>query len=541
MKPGIIEHVFESTGDADLPLVRPAVDPGSCAEVFDRALAEGTPGRESLELLLSVDPSSLRRADGVSVLIGIEKATRLLAALALQVQVVVAGTWPGGKKMDEAVHEVSAALNLHPATAGARVATARGVVGRLPMTLKRLEAGELSASQVQKVERAVRDLDVTTAQAVEADAVPGSVRGLGRRMETALARHAPDVLARRAQQRRQKRDVSSWTDAVEGIAGLSLQGPVEMIAEIKSAIDLDARLRVAGECRSLNVRRFDVVRDWARERLGLVPLYGQPSGQPTDVPQSGDAPQTSSDFSEKPTGGRRRKGKRRRGDPQRSAHRRCGTCGRAGPNRIPINVTVTLETLLRLSDTAGELDGVPIPADVARELAHDGDWTKWVIESSGGRFLWAGAKTYRPGARLARHVRGRDSTCRAPACTRPASQCDLDHVKAFHTEGGETVEPNLGNLCPTHHCLKHETDWNYVLLPDGTARWTSPCGRTYDDPPEHHDDDPALNAYLAADSERRRHRDSARNRRIARKTRKLSDVFAAWETPPAGPSDDLPF
>ncbi|MDQ1673681.1 MAG: hypothetical protein QOC98_2243 [Frankiaceae bacterium] len=525
--------MFEEPRSDDAPSATVCDQPGpGAADVFDRALAEGTPGLESLELLLSVDPSSMRRADGVSALIGAEKAMRLLAALALQFQAVVAGTQPGGRKIDEALHEVATTLNLHPATAAAKVATARGVVGRLPTTLKRLEAGELSMSQVQKIERAVRGLDVTVAQAVEADAVPGSVRGLGRRLETALARHAPEALARRTEQRRRKRDVSSWTDAVEGLAGLGVQGPAEMIAEIKSAIDLDARLRVAGECRSLNVRRFDVLRDWARERLGLVPLYRQP----VDGPQPTDEPSGTSGGSQ-----RRRKRKRRRGDPHRPAHRRCGTCGRAGPNRIPINVTVTLETLLRLSDTAGELDGVPIPADVARELAHDGDWTKWVVEPGGGRFLWAGAKTYRPGRRLARHVRGRDVTCRGPGCTTPAVHCDLDHVKAFHTEGGETVEENLADLCPTHHCLKHETNWNYVLLPDGTARWTSPCGRTYDDPPEHHDDDPSLNAYLAADSERRRHRDSARNRRIANKTRKLSNVFAVWETPPAGPRDDLPF
>ncbi len=534
--------MFDTPRDAH-PSVGPALgeaDPRDAAG-FDRALAEGTPGRASLELLLDVDPSSLDRADGVSVLIGIEKAMRLLAALALQVQVVVAGTWPGGEKMDEAVHEVAVALNLHPSTAGAKVATARGVVGRLPMTLKRLEAGELSLAQVQKIERAVRGLDVTVAQAVEADAVPGSVRGLGRRLETALARRAPEALARRTQERRSRREVTSWTDAVEGLAGLAVQGPVEMIAEIKSAIDLDARLRVAGECRSLNVRRFDVLREWARDRLGLVPLHTPPTKPTTtDAQPSGETPAEESPG--EPMGGRRRKRRRRRGGSPRPAHRRCGTCGRAGPNRIPINVTVSLETLLRLSDTAGELDGAPIPAEVARELAHDGDWMKWVVESGGGRFLWAGAKTYRPGRRLARHVRGRDVTCRFPSCRRPASECDLDHVRAFHTEGGTTVAGNLGDLCPTHHALKHdESGWSYALPPEGTARWTSPCGRVYDDPPQHHDDDPALNAYLAAGTERRRARDSARERRIARKTRKLSDVFAAWDTPPAGQREDLPF
>jgi hypothetical protein len=162
---------------------------------------------------------------------------------------------------------------------------------------------------------------------------------------------------------------------------------------------------------------------------------------------------------------------------------------------------VSLETLLRLSDTAGDLDGVPIPAEVARELAHDGAWTKWVVESGGGRFLWAGAKTYRPGDELARHIRGRDVTCRTPGCTTRAVHCDLDHAKAF-SEGGETVEPNLGDLCGCHHAAKHELGWSYEMLPNGVARWTLPSRRTYDDEPEHYEDDPRLNGASGRSSAR---------------------------------------
>ncbi len=508
---------------------------------FDRDLAEGTPSRESFDLLMTADPSVLRRGDALSACIGAEKMMRLLAARLMQFQAAAVGKKPGGRKIDEAAHELGMAMNLHPASVAAQVATARGIVGRLPSTFKRLEAGEISAGQAKKVELAVRGLDVTTAQAVEADAVPGAVRGLARRLETALARHAPEELAKRLATRRQTRSVTTWTDVVEGLAGLGVQGPVEMVAEIKSALDLDARPKKAGECRTLDTRRFDVLRDWARERLGLDPIYLEPSGRPhsaTPTATGAESAPAGSETSTAAAGGSTRSRKQRRRGRKRS-HRRCHTCGRSGPARIPINVTVTLETLLRLADTAGDLDGVPIPAEVARELAHDGDWTKWIVESGGGRFLWGGAKTYRPGRVLARHVRGRDATCRAPGCTTRAVHCDLDHAEAY-SEGGETVEENIGDLCASHHAGKHEYGWVYGLLPNGVARWTMPSGRTYDDEPEYYDDDPRLNAHLAENSRRRQERRAAEQRRITSKLRTPGDIFRAWETPPP-PDADLPF
>jgi hypothetical protein len=117
--------------------------------------------------------------------------------------------------------------------------------------------------------------------------------------------------------------------------------------------------------------------------------------------------------------------------------------------------------------------------------------------------------------------------------------CDLDHAKAF-SEGGETVDRNLGDLCGTHHAAKHDLGWAYELLRNGVARWKLPSGRTYDDEPEYHDDDPRLNAYLADDSRRRQERSAAKQRRITKKLRTMAEVFKAWETPPA-PGTDLPF
>jgi hypothetical protein len=37
--------------------------------------------------------------------------------------------------------------------------------------------------------------------------------------------------------------------------------------------------------------------------------------------------------------------------------------------------------------------------------------------------------------------------------------------------------------CRHDHRLKQQPGWNVDQLPDGTFRWTTPCGRSYDTEP----------------------------------------------------------
>lgn len=51
-------------------------------------------------------------------------------------------------------------------------------------------------------------------------------------------------------------------------------------------------------------------------------------------------------------------------------------------------------------------------------------------------------------------------------------------------DSGDTSVDKLQPLCRRHHHLKHEAGWQVRRLADGTTRWQSPTGRTYDRPPD---------------------------------------------------------
>ncbi|HZD99140.1 MAG TPA: DUF222 domain-containing protein [Micromonosporaceae bacterium] len=90
-----------------------------------------------------------------------------------------------------------------------------------------------------------------------------------------------------------------------------------------------------------------------------------------------------------------------------------------------------------------------------------------------------------PGAALARWIKIRDRTCRAPGCRVPAQVADIDHT-TDHANGGLTTHDNLAVLCRHHHRLKHEAQWQVQQPTPGTLVWISPRGRRYvrdPDPP----------------------------------------------------------
>jgi hypothetical protein len=151
------------------------------------------------------------------------------------------------------------------------------------------------------------------------------------------------------------------------------------------------------------------------------------------------------------------------------------------PQRRPltVNVTIDLPTLLGLAENPGQLAGYgPIPASVARELASDAKWKRFITEPQTGNLLDFGRESYEPPQQLKDFLIARDRTCRFPGCRRSALLSDLDHAQSWEL-GGSTSPDNIGALCRRHHRLKTHDGWKIESFPDGSCTWTSPFGKQF--------------------------------------------------------------
>ena len=144
---------------------------------------------------------------------------------------------------------------------------------------------------------------------------------------------------------------------------------------------------------------------------------------------------------------------------------------------ITVNLTIDLPTLLGLSENPGQLSGYgAIPAAVARELAADGKWRKFITDPTTGNLLDFGRESYLPPQALRDFLLARDKTCRFPGCRRSGAKGEIDHAIPWE-EGGETSPTNLGLLCKRHHQLKTHGGWKLESFEDGSCEWTSPLGK----------------------------------------------------------------
>jgi hypothetical protein len=140
-------------------------------------------------------------------------------------------------------------------------------------------------------------------------------------------------------------------------------------------------------------------------------------------------------------------------------------------------------TLAGLVDNPGRVPGYGlVPADLARAMAADRDFVRWLVHPATGELLDVSADTYRPSDRMRRFIIARDQQCGFPGCNRRAETCDLDHVHTFSfvTRAGKTIRVNLGPLCRQHHNAKTHGGWMLSYQPPTRTRaFTSPLGATY--------------------------------------------------------------
>ena len=157
--------------------------------------------------------------------------------------------------------------------------------------------------------------------------------------------------------------------------------------------------------------------------------------------------------------------------------------------RATVVVTVPALALLGaegVTDPA-EVEGVgPIPIETARELAGNASgWMRVLTHPETGAVISVGRTKYRPPPELAKLVKWRADRCMGPGCSKPASQCQIDHSVAW-ADGGETSVTNTAPFCQGHHTVKHHGGWQITHLGDGSLEWVSPHGRRYIVKPERH-------------------------------------------------------
>ncbi|MFC8600171.1 DUF222 domain-containing protein [Isoptericola sp. NPDC057191] len=156
--------------------------------------------------------------------------------------------------------------------------------------------------------------------------------------------------------------------------------------------------------------------------------------------------------------------------------------------RVAPTVRITVPVLTLLGGDAGgvaELDGqAPVDAETALRLtASAPSLRRLLVDPVDDTVLATDPGTYAVPAALRALLQARDVTCTFPGCTRAASACDVDHVRAW-VDGGTTTADNLTHLCRHHHVLKHQTGWRVARAPDGALLWTSPTGRAQPRPPD---------------------------------------------------------
>ncbi|MCW2777775.1 MAG: hypothetical protein JWN17_1500 [Frankiales bacterium] len=99
------------------------------------------------------------------------------------------------------------------------------------------------------------------------------------------------------------------------------------------------------------------------------------------------------------------------------------------------------------------------------------------MATSGGTLPDLRTDGYVPSAALGRLVDLRDVTSVFPGDLTPARRCDRDHRLPWPL--GQTDQDNLQLAARRWHRAKH-SGWTTRALPDGTLRWTSPGGTSYD-------------------------------------------------------------
>jgi hypothetical protein len=431
-------------------------------------LLVAAPGITTLAGLIAINPHDLPAAARVDYLAALERQSSWLQAAMQRAIVAVAGVEAGQSDgpfngVDEAEREdVSSALRLSAGTAQMRIDVARTLVNHLPNTCSALATGELSAAHATVIAKetaaAIRDgLSEFAIFSIEQKAIahaefhtPSQV---AQQVRGAIAKFAPATFEEVVEKARDTRRVSCYND-IDGMSTVVAILPAEDAQTVMKAIE--AFIIKGSNVFNLSSANSDAV---ARGTDALGTHARVTDSRSADMKRA-DALTALAGFALAAS------------SEDVALHRR----------PITVNVTIDLPTLLGFNENPGQLAGYgAIPASVARALASDGKWKRFITDPQTGALLDYGRETYSPPQALIDFLIARDRTCRFPGCRRSAALSDLDHAQSWE-EGGTTSLDNLGALCRRHHLLKTHGGWSIESRADGSCTWTSPLGKIYQTP-----------------------------------------------------------
>jgi hypothetical protein len=87
-----------------------------------------------------------------------------------------------------------------------------------------------------------------------------------------------------------------------------------------------------------------------------------------------------------------------------------------------------------------------------------------------------------PGDLLRHLINVRDAQCGFPACSRHASESDIEHCQPYD-QGGRTCGCNCWSCSRSCHQVKQREDWDVTEIRPGHHQWTTPSGRQYTQEP----------------------------------------------------------
>jgi hypothetical protein len=423
-------------------------------EILDIEVAEllkAKPGYKTLGELIEINPRSLSASGRIDYLSALDRQESWMCALKQEALVAIAGEYADedggifGCVDDEEREDVATALRLSPTTAQNRIDVARVLVGHLPNTISALSTGEISVAHATVIARetatAIRNgLSQESVFRVEQTALahaefhtPGQVAS---KVKTTIAKLAPEEFEEIADRARDARRVSCYPEA-DGMATVIAILPAEDAQTVMKSIEAFIVKR-----NNQDADQSDGLSDWSllsadmKRADALTAITSQALASMAD-----------------------------------DVH----------PHRRPITISVAIDlpTLLGLAENPGQLAGYgAIPASVARRLAADGHWQRFVSDPTTGNLLDFGREKYTPPQELVDYLLARDRICRFPGCRRTGQSSDIDHAQSWET-GGETNPANLGLLCRRHHRMKTHGGWSLESNPDGSCLWKSPQGKSF--------------------------------------------------------------